>query len=50
MRIIPTSIKFPPEQKKWLQTEASRQGHGRLSRVVKGLIEKQMKRVKVRAA
>lgn len=41
-RIVPTPIKFTPTQKKYLKREARRQGHGHLSKVVKGLVDRDM--------
>lgn len=38
----PTSIKFTPEQRKFLKAKAKAQRHKKISRVVKQLVDREM--------
>jgi len=42
MALVAISIKFPTEQREFLQRKACEVGHGRISRIVKELVNKDM--------
>ena len=42
MRLIPFSVKFDDDERHHLQRMAIAEGHGRISRYLKGLVQKDM--------
>lgn len=40
MVIMPTSIKFTPEQRQWLQAEAKRRHNGKVGTLIKAMVDR----------
>ena len=52
MDVMPTSIKFTPDQRQWLREEAKRSHNGKIGSLVKAMVDrkrKSMKRAKTAA-
>jgi len=46
MVVMPTSIKFTPEQRQWLQAEAKRSHNGKIGSLVKAMVDRKRKSIK----
>lgn len=43
MKFLPTSIKFTPDQRLWLQSEANRLHNGRIGTMIKEWVDRKRK-------
>lgn len=46
MPLVPISIKFEPGQREWLQAQANLHHKGRISKVIKSLVDSKIKRTR----